>query len=254
MYEIVPTWVLMVAIVAVVLIATESGFRIGKASKLDSAADYPTGAVQAAAFTLMALLLGFSFSMALSRFDGRRSVTLREANSIGTTALRSDLLDVKTGDAMRKTLRSYVAARIAFAAASADVQARNRAAVTSDGLQKIMWRLAVGAARHDPHSTLVPLFVQSLNETIDLSGEQDAALRFHIPGSVLGVLVLISAVSAVLMGFGFGRKNYRGQVSTITFAVMLALALGIIVDLDRPQRGFIRVGLEPLQAVARSLR
>jgi hypothetical protein len=253
MYQLVPTWVLMVAIAAVVLIATESGFRIGKNSKLDPAADYPTGAVQAAAFTLMALLLGFSFSMALSRYDDRRGVTLREANSIGTTALRTDLLDAKTRDAIRVELRSYVAARIAFAAASANEQARNRAGTMSNGLQMAMWHQATAAARRDPRSTTIPLFIEALNDTIDLSSEQDAALRFHIPGLVLGVLVLISATAAVLMGFGFGRKNYRGQASTITFAVMLALALGIIIDLDRPQRGFIRVSLEPLQAVAQSL-
>jgi hypothetical protein len=243
----------MAAIVAVVLIATESGFRIGKNSKLDPAADYPTGAVQAAAFTLMALLLGFSFSMALSRYDDRRGVTLHEANSIETTALRADLLDAKTGAAMHRELRSYVATRIAFAAASDNAPARDRATAMSNALQTAMWRQAVAAAKRDPRSTAIPLFVESLNDTIDLSSQQDAALRFHIPGLVLGVLVLISATAAVLMGFGFGRKSYRGQASTITFAVMLALALGIIIDLDRPQRGFIRVSLEPLQAVAQSL-
>ena len=253
MYNSVATWVIVLVIGALILLMSELGFRIGKNEKVSPTADRPTGVVQAAAFTLVGLLIAFSFSIALSRYDARRAVTLREANSIGTTVLRTDLLDAQSAVRERNLLRQYVAARIAFAAGGTNPSARAQKDDRSTALQRDMWTNAVRAARRDPRSTTIPLFVESLNETIDLSDEQASILSANIPALVLGVLVLIALVAAVMMGFGFGRQNERGLVSSIMFAVMLALAIGVTLDLDRPQRGFIRVSLAPLTAVARSL-
>ncbi len=250
-YDGVATWVILVAVAALILLMSELGFLLGR--KAETAADQQTGVVQAAAFTLVGLLLAFSFSMALGRFDSRRAITLQEANSIGTTALRSGLLEAKTAVAMRDDLHQYASARIAFASADADPQSRARADARSIKLQGAMWRLATREARLDPRSTTVPLLIQSLNETIDLSSDQAAVLTSHIPDLVLVVLVLIALIAAVLMGIGFGRNHHRGTASRAMFAVMLALAIGLIIDLDRPQRGLIRVSLEPLRAVQRSL-
>lgn len=253
MYNSIATWVIVLVIAVLILIMSELGFRLGKNETARPDSDRPTGVVQAAAFTLLGLLIGFSFSIALGRYDARRAVTLREANSIGTTALRIDVLDAATAARERNDLREYVAARIAFASAGTKVGARAKSAAQSDALQRDMWNAAMLAAHRDPHSTTIPLFVQALNDTIDMSGEQTAVLSSNIPGLVLGVLVVIALVAAVMMGFGFGRNKDRGFVSSIMFAVMLALAIGVILDLDRPQRGLIRVSLEPLQAAQRSL-
>src|SRR5271166_1433726 len=139
------------------------------------------GIAQAAIFGLVGLLLGFSFSLALTRFDARRDVVLREANAISTTLLRCDLLEPGTGRALRERLKDYVGVRLAYAGAGADREKRRQIETQSDRLQGQIWSLGAGAAVRDPRSTAVPLFIASLNETIDLSAEQKAALDATIP-------------------------------------------------------------------------
>jgi hypothetical protein len=104
-------------------------------------------AVQAAAYTTLGLLLGFTFSLGLSRFDARRTVLVDEANATGTTYLRTDLLDARTASAMRGDLRLYLDERIDFALADADPAQRALVAARSSRLQRAMWTLAMGASR-----------------------------------------------------------------------------------------------------------
>lgn len=206
-------------------------------------------AVQAATYTMLGLLLGFSFSLGLSRYDARRAVLINEANAIGTTYLRTDLLDARTAAAMRANLRLYLDQRIDFALAAPDPAQRALVAARSSRLQRHMWALAIGAARRDPHSTMTPLFISSLNDTIDRSAEQEAVLDAHIPDIVIYALVLIMLIAASMLGYGFGLQGRRAVVSKVLLALTLALVIGLITDLDRSQRGLIRVNLAPLQAL-----
>lgn len=249
----IPTWILMLMVALLVVGLGEAGFRIGRLRAAADAGSDPSELVQAAAFTLAALLLAFAFSLALERFDARRGVLVAEANSLGTTFLRTNLLDPVTARAMRDDLRRYVALRIDYAMADADASRRSRDAERSEKVSDAMWSLAMRAANHDPHSTTVPLFIATLNETIDLSTSQSAILQAHIPDVVMAGLILIVAIASGLMGYGFGRKRQRAFIPKILYAMMLALAVGLVFDLDRPQRGFIRVSLEPLLAVQADL-
>jgi len=215
--------------------------RIGGVYKDDA----PFGVIQASAFALVGLLLGFSFSLAVARYDQRRSVTVREANAIGTTALRAQFLDPSLAGPMLNALRSYVQARIDFAAATAP-GARDEPSRRSAMLQTQMWAMAVRAARHDPYSVEDMLFVQTLNNTIDLSSEQAAALNGTIPGSVLAIVIAVMLLAAALLGANYGRSGRLGVAAYSVFAAMLALTVATIIDLDRPQSGFIRVPLDSL--------
>lgn len=240
----------MVAVFLLVLAMAEVGYRFGRSPFAGGSSDAPSRVVQGSAFTLLGLLLGFSFVLALGRYDSRREALVREANAIGTTYLRSYLLDERSAAALRVELRDYVASRIAFARADAQPQERAVADVKSSQLQRAMWILAIQAARSDPRSTTMPLLLASLNETIDLSTEEGAVLAAHIPDIVIGGLVLIALIAAGMMGFAFGRHGQRAWVPKILFAAMLALALGLVLDLDRPQRGIIRIDLSALEDVA----
>ena len=245
----VPTWLIMLSAALLIFAMNEAGFQMGRSRGPGKGAQEPSVIVQSAAFTVLALLLGFSFSLAVGRFDSRRAVLVREANAIGATFLRAQLLDPNTTSAARAELRAYVAQRIAFAQADADPQQRALADAESSRILRALWTLASGAARGDPRSTEIPLFVASLNDTIALSTEERAVLSAHIPDVVIVGLLLIAFIASALMGYGFGLQGRRALLFKGFFALMLAIAIGLVLDLDRPQRGLIRVNLAPLQNV-----
>lgn len=243
------TYFITILTAVLVLVFVEIGFEYGRRRAAQTGDDAPLGVTLAAAFGVVALLLGFSFQLAINRYDARRETLVSEANAIGTTILRTKLFDDATSTALRAKLRDYVDARIEFSAAGAEVAARKAPAEQSAHLQAQIWALAMTAVRRDPHSTLSPLFVQTLNEMIDLSAKQEAILSAVIPTPILYVLLIVVLAAATLLGIDFGRSGKRAPVVTVLFAIMLALVIGVIVDLDRPQHGLIRIDLVPLQSL-----
>jgi hypothetical protein len=228
---------------------SEAGFQLGHRWQPVLHGRDPSNVLQTTAFTLLALLLGFSFAMALGRYDARRVTLLHEANAIATTYLRAGLLDLKSALTVRSTLREYVAERLSFARADADPQQRAVADGRSAALGRALWGLAERVSNRDPRSTTTPLFVASLNEMLNLSAEERAVLSAHIPDVVILWLLLIAFIASAMLGYGFGREGKRVLVFKAIFATMVALVFGLVLDLDRPQRGIIRVNLAPLQAV-----
>lgn len=245
----VPTWLIMLVSAALIFGASEFGFQLGRRKGPVGGGHDPSGLIQGTAFTLLALLLGFSFSLALGRYDARRGALLRESNAIMTLFLRTDLLDRNPAQRMREYLREYVSQRLAFARADASPERRIDLSQRSDELQRAMWTIATESARRDPRSTVTPLVVGALNDAISLSVEERAVLTTHIPDVVIVWLLLIALISATMMGFGYGREGQRALVFKAVFAVMVAIVFGLVLDLDRPQRGIVRVNLAPLQAV-----
>jgi hypothetical protein len=244
----IPVWAIALAFVALVAICGEIGFNLGTRAKA-TLGESPFSVLQAAVFGLLALLLAFAFSLSLSRYDSRRAEVALEANSIHTTMLRSQLLGVRANSEMQRYLQSYVDARIAFANAEIDDRKRSAATYQTEALQSQMWHLALARAAQDKRSTTLPLFIAALNDTIDQSRNEEDVLGSHIPDAVLLVLAIVIAFASVLLGVGFGRTERRGALAIAFFAIMVALVVETIVDLDRPQRGFIRVSLEPLQSL-----
>lgn len=248
MLNAVPIWLIALVFALIVLVCGEIGFHIGKRAKA-SLGESPFAVLQAAVFGLLGLLLAFSFSLGLSRYDARRAEVLAEANSIGTTQLRAELLDPPAAAAARALLYRYVDARIRFARSTVDERARAGAARQSAVLQAQIWQIAKNEFHRDPHSVAVLAFVQSLNETIDRSSEEDAVLSAHVPDEVVATLAVVIAFASVLLGVGFGRTERRGVLGVVFFAVVIGLVVATIVDLDRPQRGFVHVSLQPLQSL-----
>lgn len=230
----IPTWALMLGSAIAIFAANELGFRLGRGKGPGLGTQDPSAVVQGTAFTVFALLLGFSFALALGRYDARRATLLREANAIATTSLRASLLDSASALAVRADLRTYVASRIAFARADTDAEQRAAADAQSVAIQSKLWQVALRAARRDPHSTVVPLFISALNDTINLSIEERAVLTTHIPDVVIIGLLLIALIASAMMGYGFGRQGPRALVFKACFAIMLAITLGLVLDLTVP--------------------
>jgi len=247
MLDALDTRILALIIGVLVFVVAELGFRIARRLPQGSG-DASFDLVQAATFTIVGLLLGFSFSLALNRYDARRTAVLNEANDIGTTVLRAELLDPRTASQIRGRLSDYLDARIAFVSAEMNGPDREAAADRSAALSRQMWDLAIDASS-DTQSTRLPLFLYSLNDTIDAAGTEAAVTTAHIPDAIILILVFIVLISVGLLGARAGLGGRRAVIPMILLSLVLALVVSMIVDLDRPQRGLIIVSLQPLEAL-----
>lgn len=248
MINVLPIWAIALIIVAIIVICGELGFYVGARTK-SNLHESPYGVLQAAVFGLLALLIAFSFSLGLSRYDARRAAIVTEADSIRTLVRRSELLDARSAAQMRGYLSRYLDARIAFASADDDVQAQSNALRQSAALERRMWSVAVTQANGAGHPEVLRLFVEALDRTIEQGDEVEAILAAHIPDEVVYVLVVVIAFAAVLLGVGYGRTDFRGTPAVVLFAAVLAAVVSVNIDLDRPQSGFIIVSLEPLTSL-----
>jgi hypothetical protein len=169
--DVLPLWALLISLLVGILLMHECGFRFGRmrgrhAEQKES--DSSVGGIVAAELGLFAFLLAFSFGIAASPFDLRRQVLLDEANAIGTTYLRTAMLPEMQRAPARRLLREYVDVRLAAASGAPIDEALRRA----EAIHRELWTEAVGAAGQDPRSVPTGLFIQSLNELIDLHAKR----------------------------------------------------------------------------------
>jgi hypothetical protein len=244
-----PIWVLSLALLAAMLAASELGRalfdRRKKAAHTSSVGDEFS---LTAVLGLLALLIGFTFSLSLQRYDERRVLVVKEANAIGTTWLRTDLLDEAPRASLRALLKQYVAARIDYGTA-ADGKAEADAAQRTDQLQQRIWAQTTAAVFPNRTTALASLVVSTTNDMIDAAGERSASRSSHIPGRLLETLVLYCLAAAGLTGYQRGR--YR--VATTLVFVMIVLSLAIVADLDRPSTGAVTVSQQPMMDLLKSM-
>lgn len=246
-----PLWGLFLLIVFLVLASIDGGFRLGRLrrSRSEQEHDAPVGAMVGATLGLLAFMLAFTFGMAAARFDSRKALVLDEANAIGTTYLRAAMLP--TGrDEVRGLLRDYVDQRLA-AIHGGDLAAALRQA---EALQARMWAHAVTAGTQHPNSIVVGLFVESLNEVIDLHAERvTAGLRNRIPGTIWAVLFTIAVLSLGAMGYHSGLVGTTRSLTVIAVALAFSAVIALVLDLDRPQEGTLTVSQQALIDVRQSM-
>lgn len=193
--------------------------------------------VETSVLGLLALLLGFSFAMAVNRYDLRQNLEVNEANAIGTTWLRTATMDDATRDATRKLLKQYGAVRLEFFGAGTDYAAIDASMAQAGAIQDQLWSLAVenAKAHRDP---IDALFLATLNDTIDLSEKRTAALENRIPIAAWVLLLFIAATSSALVGIGTATKS-RGLLWLLPLIVGSTMML--ILDLDNARTGLVRV-------------
>jgi hypothetical protein len=236
----------------VALAAAEIGFFAARWSRSRAINTDAFKAVQTAMFPILGLLLAFTFSLALSRYDARRDAVVHEANAISTAVARADILDAADARSLRSYLRDYTLVRIQFVEAASDQQAQDDLTAHSLQLQRGMWAIGTRAARSDARPQLISLVLQSLNDVMDASALEAAVAEAHVPDAILAILFAIAALTVGVAGFNVGLLGGRSIAFPI-LALVLALVTTAIIDLDRPQTGWTRVSLTPLQDVLQSL-
>lgn len=239
---------LLLAFLAAFLIALEAGYRLGRrrSTRSDDKDLAHTNSLQAAALGLLALLLSFTFFMAVSRYDTRKALVLEEANAIGTTFLRADFLPPGQRKASQALLREHVSARLAYYSVGINAAGLEKAAIESARIEAALWALAVDAAAQDPRSLPTRLFIESLNGVIDVDEKRRVALDNHVPEAVIHLLLAVSIASLGLLGYGSGLTKRRNFASNALIALLIALVVITILDTDRPRRGLIEVTQDSL--------
>lgn len=228
-------------LVALLLAATEAGFRLGtrrlRLTPDDAAA---SGAVEAVVFALLGLLVAFTFGAAASRFDARRHLILQEANAIGTAYLRFDLLPPADRDALRALAREYLDHRLSMHGRDRTL-AEPGALQRMSALQQAIWARAMEATSRAQPATVTPLVVGSVNEMFDVATSRIVAARTRAPLLLLALLVALSTMAAVMIGMHMSAKGRRSVVHGVIFAVAMSMTLCVIFDLELPRVGLIRV-------------
>jgi hypothetical protein len=205
----------------------------------------PFAVLQAALLGVVGLILAFGLSLAVGRYEGRRAAVVDEANAIGTTYLRAQTLaePVRSGSLAR--LARYTDTSIRLSAAVPQSAAARAAASDGRRLQGELWALAGQALRAAPSGSAPRLYVESLNEMIDMQTVRVSALNNRVPPAVL-LLEVVGAALALGLLAAYLAILGRGVLAVVLAAILVALLLLVTFDLDRPTRGLITVPSEPL--------
>jgi hypothetical protein len=233
-----------VAFALLSIVVYELGFRVGRwwQTRTPEEVEGPTAALVGSLFALMAFLLAITMGMASDRFDTRRGLVLQEANSIGTTYLRAGYLPEPAASDSRDLLREYVPLRI-VGNDLADIQERIARSVE---IQDELWTIAEDLAR-DRSSDVLALYIDSLNETIDLNESRvTAGLYARVPETVLVLLIVGSALTLGMLGYSAGLTRRRSPLTAVVMIAVLGAVITLVVDLDRPRDGFLEVNQQPL--------
>jgi hypothetical protein len=219
------------------------GWRAGRArlASLGESANEGLGAVDGAVFGLMGLLLAFTFTGAASRFDLRRDLIVQEVNAIGTAWLRLDLLQQGPREQGRELFRRYLDQRLDAYAHAADRALVARSIADANALQERIWTLAMTQVREDRSQPIAQLLLPALNDMFDIASARILATRQHPHPAIFATLLALVLISAFQVGFSQAKTTHQSRLHLLGFAAITAVALYIILDLEFPRLGLIRV-------------
>lgn len=247
-----PVWVFFVVFAVITLACYEIGFRVGRwwQEREPGEQEGPTDTMVGALLGLMAFLLAVTMGMAADRFDTRRGMVLEDANAIRAVYLQADYLPAEDAAAFKELTREYAAVRVA----TSDPAQVQEAIVRSEELQGEMWAIVARVAESGYSPDLMSSLGDTVTELITVHQRRlVAGLYARVPDTVLALLFIGSALSLAVVGYSAGLKGKRGVVVAVVLVVALGVVLSLVVDLDRPQDGLVRVSQQPLVDVRRQI-
>lgn len=247
-FETAPLSLIGLIILVALLAAAEFGYRahgwlFGKEMRDRSSAD--EGYLLSAVLGLLALLLGFTFSLSLNRYEARRDLVVQEANAIGTGWLRAQLTDPPVRDRLLRQMQAYADIRIAYSESGDPAQSAAGLAATS-AAQHQLWQTVGEAVRADSSQLVARGLMEAVNQSFDAASARTAARQAHIPTRVMNILLLYAVISSAMLGYVLAGSGARHRMAAGLMLTLLTLALTVILDLDRPRDGAIKVPQQPL--------
>ena len=225
-----------------VLLAFELGRRIGlrRLAKEPSGVLGGTGVIEAAVLALLGLLIAFTFSGATSRFDARRQLIIDETNAISTAYLRLDLLLPDARPALRTSFRGYLDSRIETYRKVPDLAAVRAELARGAAIQAEIWQRAVVASSEAPAPAGM-LLLAALNQMFDIANTRTLAAWIHPPTTIFVMLGALVLVASCFAGHSTAASKMHSWVHVFGFALVISVAVYVIVDIEYPRMGFIRV-------------
>jgi hypothetical protein len=244
-------WLWGLLLPALLLGCVELGFHIGRRPRTgDEGARMSHGMIwESAMLAMLGLLIGFTFAMAVSRFDMRRRLVTDEANAIRTTLLRARFLEPPAAEELQPLLRRYVGVRIAFYDTTGRA-ARDQTERESSALQQRIWSCVAAAALRDPQSNLLALLTESATRMIELEADRRSALEDRVPVNVLLLLVIVAATAVASIGYACGLSAQRLWFGMLGMPLLIAAMLLLVLDLATPWHGLIHTGQESMVRLA----
>ena len=245
-----PVLLVVLTFFALLLSARIGVFFRKKRQHLEEVESHDLDLIVAGVLTLLALIIGFSFSMAIGRYDQRKNYEEAEANAIGTEYVRADLLPIAEAARVRTLLRDYLDQRILFYE-NRDQYEFQRINARTAQLQTELWS-AVHALPPEQQTPVVALAVSGMNDVLNSQGYTQAAWWNRIPVGAWILMVSVAICSNVLIGYDT-RHAHPAGIPLIVLPLVLCIAFFLIADIDSPQRGVIRVRPQNLISLAQSL-
>lgn len=236
------------------LLSMEIGYRVGRWHQKIGRGSIKefVGIVDAPILALLGLLIGFTFFGAAERFDRRRDLIVDETNHIGTAYLRLDLLRPEDRDALRALFKEYLDSRIRTYAVLPDVRAAVAEYENSQLLQLRIWEQSIAAAQKTGTAYASIQLVPALNAMIDITTTRVAVTQFHPPRIVFVMLAVLALIAAMLAGYQMSTAARRSWFHVLLFVLTFTLAMYVILDLEYPRLGMIRV--DSADALLKDLR
>lgn len=248
-------WLFGLFVATVLLVLAELGYRIGLrlfAAK-DEARRSQIGGVQGAILGLLGLLLGFTFSMAVNRYETRRAMVLQEANAVGTAWLRAGLLPEQHRALVRDLFRRFVETRLKYQKVSDDPVQIAEGLRLGGEIENELWQHAEAAAKEAP-TPITATFINALNEMIDTDAERVDASRNRIPEAVWILLVLVAAFGCLTSACGSGAQGARSGFTSTLLPLLISIVIVLIFDLLHTHQGVVSISQRPLIDLLQTMR
>jgi hypothetical protein len=244
----------VVCVFLVICIGTVIGLRISR--RPDHEKEAPLGVIVGASLGLVGFILAFSFGITAQIFQSRRQLLLDEVNAIGTTYLRAGMLKEPHGSDIRKLLREYVDVRVSLAKESRyrNPEKFQEAIAYSETLQDKMWSHAVSITQADRHSPIDALFIDSLNQMIDLQTSRITTASYRLPKIIWYAIYFITIISMFMVGYQIGLSGKGNLKVGILLAFTFSTVLFLMVDLDRATEGYFRLSHKPMIELQKKLQ
>jgi hypothetical protein len=232
--------------VAVILTANEIGRWLGRRSADQNQSGSDVLTLESALLGLLALMIAFTFAMALSRFEARRDAVLNEANAIGTASQRAHLLPAPYSTETQKLLREYVQIRLDITQRVSSPAELEVAIARSNQIHQALWQVAKAVAAKDNGLVPTGLFIQALGEMGDSQSKRLAALRNRVPVIVLLTLYGVATAAGLFTGYANGLGARPSRFPAYLTIVLVCVMLLLIQDLEKPGTGFFSVSQQPM--------
>ena len=249
--------VILTIFFVVAFLFLETGYRLGRKSKILSSDPIKSqfSAIQGSLLGLISLLLGFTFSLANHHYDKRSEAVVVEANAIGTAYLRAHALPDSVRKETLTTLGTYVDVRIQANQLSLTNEAARKPMLReASQLRAKLWNLAMLSLKDDDRVSTTGSYIQGLNDLIDAFGERDEIINRHVPQFVILVFFVTFVLAAGVLGYTSGAADHRPTMAVNGYMIIIVILFGMIIDLDRPRRGFIQVSQQNMLDLQEEIR